>query len=69
MSRPALLILTALALTSCSESAPSAPAAPARPAPTEAEKAVILASLPAPYNAADLENGRRVTRSMRAART
>lgn len=32
-------------------------ATPAAPAPSTAEKQKLLASLPAPYNAADLENG------------
>jgi cytochrome c len=39
--------------------ASSAPAAPAKPAPTPEEAKALLASLPAPYNAADLENGER----------
>ena len=44
-------------------------AASARPAPTSAEKAALLASLPAPYNSADLENGRRVFARCRACHT
>ncbi|MFN3857990.1 MAG: c-type cytochrome [Caulobacter sp.] len=39
--------------------APAPAAAPAAAGPTDAEKAAILASLPAPYNTGDLENGRR----------
>jgi len=44
-------------------------AAPARPAPTPAEKAALLAALPAPYNTADLDNGRRVFARCRACHT
>lgn len=40
------------------EKAAQAPAAPAVPEPTEAEKQALLASLPAPYNTADLANGK-----------
>lgn len=36
----------------------SAPAAPPAPKLTDAEKAAILATLPAPYNTADLANGK-----------
>lgn len=39
------------------ETSPSA-AAPAAPEPTDAEKQAILASYPAPYNTADLANGK-----------
>ena len=56
--------LAALA-TACNktESTASAPAggatasAPVTPAPTDEEKKALLASYPAPYNTADLENG------------
>jgi cytochrome c len=53
-------------LSACGQSQTSQPAeetqaqsseAPAAPAPTNEEKQKILASLPAPYNAADLANG------------
>ena len=37
--------------------APPAPAAPAAPPAAEVDKAALLASYPAPYNAADLANG------------
>jgi cytochrome c len=65
MNRTALTALVMLTLTGCSQAEgpagePTAPAAPARPVPTAAEKVAMLASLPAPYNAADLDNGRRV---------
>lgn len=59
------VLLAALAVAGCgggggsgSADATSASAAPAER--TDAQRQAILASLPAPYNAADLENGRRV---------
>lgn len=72
MNRPALIAIVALALAGCSqEPAPgaSAPAAPARPLPTAAEKAALLAALPAPYNQADLDNGRRAFARCRSCHT
>ena len=56
-----LLSALGLGLTGCGQSGSSeaAPVAPPRPEPTPAEKAVLLAALPAPYNTADLDNGRR----------
>lgn len=74
MNRPALLALAALALTGCGQGQgpaeqSAAPAAPAAPAPTAAEKAALLAALPAPYNAADLENGRRAFARCRSCHT
>ena len=64
MNRPTLIALAALALTGCGQGQGAAektgaPAAPAAPAPTAAEKTALLAALPAPYNVADLDNGRR----------
>jgi cytochrome c len=69
MKRPAVLIaLVALSVAGCSqgeapeqETAPPAAMtpAPASPAPLAAEKAALLAALPAPWNEADLDNGRR----------
>lgn len=58
-----LAVVSMLLLAACSKSeAPPAAeekaAAPA-PAPTDAEKQALLAQLPAPYNTADLENGRK----------
>lgn len=55
----------AATLSACGQSQTSQPAEdgqaassePAAPAPTDEEKQKILASLPAPYNAADLANG------------
>ncbi len=71
MLRSATVLLTAAVLASCSEGAAPAPAAkgPSRPEPTAAEKAAILASLPAPYNAADLDNGRRAFARCRSCHT
>ena len=81
MIRPALTALVALALTGCgqgsdSSGAPSAesgtrapPAAAAAPAPTPAEKTAVLAALPAPWNQADLDNGRRVFARCRSCHT
>jgi cytochrome c len=78
MNRPALIALAALALTGCGQDqeparntgAPAAPAAAApAPAPTAVEKAALLAALPAPYNAADLDNGRRAFARCRSCHT
>ncbi|HRJ63389.1 c-type cytochrome [Brevundimonas sp. UBA2416] len=73
MNRPALIALAALALSGCGqERGPAqtgAPTAPARPAPTDAEKAALLAAMPAPYNAADLDNGRRAFARCRSCHT
>jgi cytochrome c len=71
MSRPALAASLILTLAACGQSEPSnAPAGQAaKPAATEAEKAMLLAALPAPYNAGDLANGRRVFARCRACHT
>jgi cytochrome c len=74
MNRPALLALAALALTGCGQGQgpaekSAAPTVPATPAPTAVEKAALLAALPAPYNAADLENGRRAFARCRSCHT
>jgi len=71
MTRFVLTALAAAALTGCGPGGggSDAPAAPAKPAPTAAEKAALLASLPAPYNQADLENGRRVFARCRSCHT
>lgn len=74
MHRPALAAALLL-LAACGDgggtgpqsSSAAAPAAPA--APTDAEKAALLAALPAPWNAGDLENGRRVFARCRACHT
>lgn len=75
MQRPAVLAATLLLLTACGDggdgpdAAAAGPAAPAAAAPTDAEKAALLASLPAPYSAGDLDNGRRVFARCRACHT
>lgn len=78
MNRHALIAITALVLTGCGQgqapvqdtSAPaSPPPAPARPAPTPAETAARLAALPAAFNAADLDNGRRAFARCRSCHT
>ncbi len=69
MTRLALTVALALSLASCSQERNEAPPAPARPAPTAAEKTALLAALPSPYNAADLDNGRRVFARCRACHT
>ena len=67
-------VLTAsLALAACGDNAAPAadatPKAPPPPAPTEAEKVAMLVALPAPYNAGDLENGRRAFARCRSCHT
>lgn len=77
MNHPALIAaLAALALTGCSQSpdqkaeGPPTPARPApTPAPTAVEKVALLATLPAPWNEADLENGRRAFARCRSCHT
>ena len=71
MNRSALIVLAGLALSSCSQEGQNeaAASAPTRPAPTAAEKAELLATLPAPYDQADLENGRRVFARCRSCHT
>ena len=65
-----LLLAPILALSACGQDAPST-ATPAKPAPvlTDAEKASLLAALPAPYNTGDLENGRRAFARCRSCHT
>lgn len=71
MTRLVLTVLAAMTLTGCGQggSGGDAPAAPAKPAPTAAEKAALLAALPAPWNQADLDNGRRVFARCRSCHT
>ena len=71
MNRSALIALAGLGLASCGQGgdSKSAAAAPSRPEPTPAEKAALLAALPVPYNAADLDNGRRVFARCRSCHT
>lgn len=64
----ALAALAALAvLAACGEDTGSAPARPA--ALTPAEVAQRIAALPAPYNSADYEHGRRVAAQCRSCHT
>jgi cytochrome c len=61
-----------LLLAACGDAEPaSAPTgrAEAPAGPTEAEKAALLAALPAPYNSADLDNGRRAFARCRSCHT
>lgn len=80
MTRLSLTALALLALTGCSEAdsgpAPAAPAAPDQtsvaPIPVAAaatDKTALLAALPAPYDQADLDNGRRVFARCRSCHT
>lgn len=72
MIRPLLSLLAVFTLTGCGQAAePGAgePATPARPAPTASEKAALLATLPAPYDQGDLDNGRRVFARCRSCHT
>ena len=70
MIRPTL-VACALVLSACGDGSGSSETAPppSRPAPTPVEKAALLAALPAPYNTADLENGRRVFARCRSCHT
>ena len=58
-----------LAACGPSTSDPAQPATPPRPPLTEAQRATALAALPAPYSAADLENGRVVFARCRSCHT
>lgn len=70
MTRLALAAVALLGLSACGESAgDKPPAAPPKPVPTAAEKAALLTALPAPYNQADLDNGRRVFARCRSCHT
>jgi cytochrome c len=71
MNRILLTALSALALAGCGQggAGETRESPPARSGPTAAEKATLLAALPAPYNQADLENGRRVFARCRSCHT
>ncbi len=77
MIRLSMVALAALALTGCGRGdggsateTPAAPGAPAAPmAAATAEKLARLAALPAPYDQADLDNGRRVFARCRSCHT
>lgn len=66
----AFSMLAIAPLAACGPGGTAAPPAPpSRPAPTAEETARLLASLPAPYDSADLENGRRAFARCRACHT
>ncbi|MBN8552867.1 MAG: cytochrome c family protein [Caulobacterales bacterium] len=79
--RPLLPIATLVMLAACSQNAesptsddstaasPPAPTPAARPQMTDEQRAAVLASLPAPYNEGDLENGRRTFARCRSCHT
>jgi len=72
MNRSVLIALAGFSLASCGQGGgdgDAAASAPPRPGPTAAEKAALLASLPAPYDQADLDNGRRVFARCRSCHT
>ena len=64
-----LFAVAALSLSACGGDDVAAPAAAKAEPLTNAEKAMLLASLPAPYNQADLENGRRAFARCRSCHT
>lgn len=63
------LTLAGLALAACSQEASKEPARPTRPALTAEQKTALLATLPLPYNSADLQNGQRVFARCRSCHT
>jgi cytochrome c len=70
MNRLVLIALAILGLASCGQGGgDTASSTPASPAPTAEQTAALLATLPAPYNAADLDNGRRVFARCRSCHT
>jgi len=66
---PGLAIIGLLAACGPSEPTKATPPAPPPRVLTAAERATALAALPAPYNTADLENGRRVFARCRSCHT
>lgn len=76
MIRRLTLTASILGLVACGQGSPPADAGKtaassgaASSAPTEAQMQAALAALPAPYNAADLENGRRAFARCRSCHT
>lgn len=72
--RAAAALIARAGLAACGQGAETsdtgAPAETAKaPMPTEAEKVAMLASLPAPYNEGDLDNGRRAFARCRSCHT
>lgn len=69
---PTVAMGLALLLAACGETqdAPASTGKAAAPAaPNDAQKAALLAALPAPYNAGDLDNGRRAFARCRSCHT
>ena len=69
MNRLALAAPILLALVGCTQNETDSPPAQPSHVLSDADKAALLASLPAPYNAGDLENGRRAFARCRACHT
>ncbi len=71
MKRLAISMAAMTLLSACGsgDQAPAAPAAPAPPPLTDAQRATMLAALPAPFAQADLENGRAVFARCRSCHT
>ena len=84
MTRRLTVLMGARALAACGQgdsapaagdaaappaSPPASTSTPASSAPTDAEAMAVLASLPAPYNAGDLQNGERVFARCRSCHT
>lgn len=65
----AALLVSACGQNTESDAAPPADAPAPRPEMTDEQRAAVLASLPSPYNAGDLENGRRVFARCRSCHT
>jgi len=69
MNRLAVTAVAALILTGCGPDVTSDAKTPERPTPSADQKAALLAALPAPYNQANLENGRAVFARCRSCHT
>jgi len=69
MTRLALTAIAALTLAGCGPEASSGGKTPEQPAPTADQKTALVAALPAPYNQADLQNGRAVFARCRSCHT
>lgn len=69
--RPFAPLLAVAVLAGCGpgEKTPDAPAAPTRARLSDAQRQALLASLPAPYDQGDLENGRRAFARCRSCHT
>lgn len=66
---PALITALALGVSACGDDSAKAPAAPARAPLTPEQVTAAISALPAPYNQADYDNGRRVFARCRACHT